>query len=85
LGEKGLYLHGTPYSIAPAEQTTVPWLSWISEGYANDNGLKTTCLTGLQQRGGYSQDNLFDTLLGLFNIHSSVYQPDKDVFQQCRS
>jgi len=85
LGEKGLYLHGTPYSIAPAEQTTVPWLSWISEGYANDNGLKTTCLAGLQQRGGYSQDNLFDTLLGLFNIHSSVYQPDKDVFQQCRS
>ncbi|MFQ6372352.1 phosphoethanolamine transferase [Shewanella sp. YIC-542] len=85
LGEKGLYLHGTPYSIAPAEQTTVPWLTWMSDSYAASNGLQSHCLDGLQLRRGYSQDNLFDTLLGLFNVNSSVYQSQKDIFRQCRS
>lgn len=35
LGESGLYLHGTPYSIAPKEQSTVPWLMWVPKQYAD--------------------------------------------------
>lgn len=30
LGEKGLYLHGMPYAIAPEEQTRIPFMFWIS-------------------------------------------------------
>ena len=30
LGENNLFLHGMPYAIAPAEQTSVPMLMWLS-------------------------------------------------------
>ncbi|MCH1919733.1 phosphoethanolamine--lipid A transferase [Shewanella sp. A3A] len=85
LGEKGLYLHGTPYNFAPKEQTTVPWLVWLPNDFASANGLQTQCLQGLTAQQGISHDNLFDTLLGMFNVHSEVYQADKDLFAHCRS
>lgn len=31
LGEDGLYLHGTPYSLAPKYQTTVPMMMRFSK------------------------------------------------------
>ncbi|NYT26719.1 MAG: sulfatase-like hydrolase/transferase [Candidatus Thiodubiliella endoseptemdiera] len=31
LGERGVYLHGLPYIIAPKEQTHVPMLAWFSD------------------------------------------------------
>ncbi|MGO4717814.1 sulfatase-like hydrolase/transferase [Stenotrophomonas sp. 2MCAF14_2] len=34
LGERGLHLHGTPYFIAPREQTQVPMVMWFSPGFA---------------------------------------------------
>ncbi|WP_430742014.1 phosphoethanolamine transferase [Shewanella mangrovi] len=84
LGEKGLYLHGTPYSFAPKEQTTVPWLVWMPEAFASANGMVSDCVSGLENKADISQDNLFDTLLGLFNVHTTVYEADKDVFASCR-
>ncbi|WP_413701251.1 phosphoethanolamine transferase [Psychromonas sp. KJ10-10] len=33
LGENGLYLHGTPYALAPQEQTQVPWFMWLPKQY----------------------------------------------------
>lgn len=33
LGEYGLYLHGTPYSIAPDVQKDVPFLVWMSDAF----------------------------------------------------
>ncbi|EGD17047.1 sulfatase-like hydrolase/transferase, partial [Xanthomonas hortorum] len=44
LGEKGLYLHGVPYAIAPKEQTHVPMVMWFSPEFARDRGLDETCL-----------------------------------------
>ena len=40
LGEYGLYLHGTPYSIAPRFQTEVPFLVWMSDSFARDRNLE---------------------------------------------
>ncbi|MGH8062374.1 MAG: phosphoethanolamine transferase, partial [Pseudoxanthomonas sp.] len=44
LGEKGLFLHGVPYAIAPEEQTHVPMVMWFSPGFASDSGLDLACL-----------------------------------------
>ena len=79
LGEKGLYLHGFPYALAPKEQTHVPMLFW-------SNKLADTrfnqCIE--QQRNhAFSHDNIFDTLLGLTHIQSTEYRPEQDIFNTC--
>ncbi|GIU31362.1 phosphoethanolamine transferase [Shewanella sp. MBTL60-007] len=84
LGESGMYLHGTPYSFAPDEQTKVPFLAWFSAGFAEQNRLNLTCLAEEAQKGGFSHDNLFDSLLGLMNVKTEIYRKDSDVFSACR-
>ena len=44
LGEKGLYLHGAPYFMAPEEQTRVPFLLWMSDGYRKRFSINDVCL-----------------------------------------
>ncbi len=80
LGEDGLYLHGFPYALAPSYQTHVPALAWLSPTF----GLDRDCLAGLQHND-YSQDNLFDTVLGLFAVQTQVYRPGSDIFRGCRA
>ncbi len=82
LGEKGLYLHGMPYAIAPEEQTRVPMLMWFSQGFASDRGLNLQCL---RQRASQraDHDNLFPSVLGLMQVSSSVYDQSRDVFAGC--
>lgn len=83
LGEKGIYLHGLPYSIAPKEQTHVPMVMWFSGGYASNFKLDTQCL---KQRATQpaSQDNLFHTVLGLLDVQTAVYDPAMDLARNCR-
>lgn len=85
LGEGGFYLHGAPYAIAPDEQTHVPWLMWIPEQYAQQKHLDTQCLQQASQTGHFSHDNLFDTLLGLYGVKSSIHDPNLDIIQSCRT
>jgi len=84
LGEHGLYLHGTPYFIAPREQTQVPLVMWLSPAFATQARLEVACLRHAAGTGSYSHDNLFHSLLGLFEISSGVYVPGLDVFAGCR-
>ena len=83
LGEKGLYLHGVPYAIAPKEQTTVPMVMWFSPGYAQDFALDVACL---KQRAAApaSHDNLFHSVLGLLDVQTSVYDASLDLARTCR-
>ncbi len=83
LGENGLYLHGTPYFIAPDEQTRIPLLTWFSPEFAASMGLDIRCQ---QQRreNTFSHDNLFSSLLGMMNVSTSVYERDLDMFAACR-
>jgi glucan phosphoethanolaminetransferase (alkaline phosphatase superfamily) len=37
LGEHGIYLHGSPYSIAPDVQKNVPFLIWMSDTFKQKN------------------------------------------------
>lgn len=83
LGEKGLYLHGLPYAIAPAEQLKVPMVAWFSESWRRSMGFDTACLRR-STAGAYSHDNLFHTLLGLTDVSTDLYRQDYDLFRTCR-
>lgn len=82
LGEKGLYLHGLPYAIAPAEQTRVPMVMWFSPGFVQSRGLDMGCL---QRRAGQraEHDNLFPSVLGLLQVKTRLYHADADLFAGC--
>jgi lipid A ethanolaminephosphotransferase len=83
LGEYNLYLHGTPYLLAPDQQKHVPMVAWFSEAYQRAFSLNANCL--LQQRNvPLSQDNLFHSMLGLLQVNSTVYDPGLDMFAGCR-
>ncbi|MEW7864997.1 phosphoethanolamine transferase [Aeromonas diversa] len=85
LGEKGLYLHGTPYALAPQEQTHIPMLMWLSPEFAKGKGIDAGCLTQEARNGTFSQDNLFDSLLGVMDVSTKVYRPELDLFRSCRA
>ncbi|WP_298439026.1 phosphoethanolamine--lipid A transferase [uncultured Ferrimonas sp.] len=84
LGENGLYLHGTPYALAPSTQTQVPWLLWMDPAFSRSYGIDRQCLA--QQRNQpLSHDNLFHTLISLAGVQSSVVDSSKDLFSGCRN
>lgn len=82
LGEKGLYLHGVPYAIAPEEQTRVPMVMWFSPGFTADRGLDMSCVRRRAAQRS-DQDNLFPSVLGLMQVQTSVYDRSRDLFAPC--
>ncbi len=84
LGENGLYLHGLPYSIAPATQTHVPMITWLSPGFAAGASVDQRCLDG-KAADHLSHDNLFHSVLGVLDVQTRVYKPERDIFQGCRT
>lgn len=82
LGEKGVYLHGLPYAMAPSEQTQVPMVAWLSEGFARSGGASMECLRG-RRDSPLSHDNLFHSMLGLMGVSTSVYREELDLFRPC--
>ena len=86
LGEKGLYLHGTPYAVAPPEQTEVPMFFWFNAAWRQR--LPMDCLRRNATVRSYSHDNFYATvfsLMGLDPASSSSYQHllDKDLLAEC--
>lgn len=74
LGEKGLYLHGFPYTIAPEAQKHVPAIMWFGRSFAVDK-------EGLKRKAHlpFSHDNYFHTVLNFTEINSSVHKPELDI------
>lgn len=85
LGERGMYLHGTPYIMAPDEQTRVPMVMWFSPAFAKNASLSLPCLRSNARNKDYSHDNFYHSMLGLFDVRSSVYQPALDLLDACRA
>lgn len=85
LGENGIFLHGAPYSIAPIYQRRVPLMMWLSPGYQAQQKIDFHCLqTYAQKKETFSQDNLFDTLLSMMDVTTSIYRPQQDILRTCR-
>lgn len=76
LGEYGVYLHGLPYAMAPDVQKHVPAVMWLGEGIKQE-----VALDKLNDRSKHrwSHDNVFSTLLGLFEVSSEAYDERLDL------
>jgi lipid A ethanolaminephosphotransferase len=70
LGEKNLYMHGLPLSIAPKEQYEIPFIVWTSEGSKKVKSIKLV-----------SQYHVFHSVLNFLNIESPIYDENKNLFQ----
>lgn len=77
LGEYGLYLHGTPYSIAPDVQKDIPFLVWMSDAFRQKKGISMALLT--RPTSG-SQANVFHSVMGAFDMRSEIYNRQLDIF-----
>ena len=70
LGEKNLYMHGLPLSMAPKEQYDIPFIVWVSDGSKQLKPNKTV-----------SQNYVFHSVLNFLNIQSPVYNEEMNIFK----
>lgn len=82
LGENGVYLHGMPYALAPANQKQVPFLIWMSAGYRQRVGVDESCLRARTEEE-LTHDNIFHTVMGAVGVRNAAYQPALDLFSGC--
>ncbi len=74
LGEQGLYLHGAPMAFAPKEQTSIPFLVWISPALDR-------AVSGFSRQSKVAaQDAVFHSVLGAFGLAGGPYDSSKDIF-----
>jgi lipid A ethanolaminephosphotransferase len=84
LGERGLYLHGQPFRMAPAVQKHIPMLLWLPSNGFGRLGIDPACLRN-QLEKPYSHDHLAHTLIGLGGIETAAYRRNLDLLASCRS
>lgn len=77
LGEKGVYLHGMPYHFAPEAQKHVGAFFWFSPSFPIDRKKLAA-----QSNADFSHDYLFHTLLGMFNVQTTVYKKELDMIRK---
>jgi lipid A ethanolaminephosphotransferase len=77
LGEHGLYLHGTPMALAPDVQKEVPFIVWMSEGFQRRHRVDASTLA---RAAAHSQGQVFHSVMGAFDMRSSVYRPQLDIY-----
>ena len=83
LGEGGLYLHGTPYFMAPDYQTRVPMVLWMSARFRDSLGVDQACLVQAAA-GEVSHDNMFSTVLGMLDVTTEARDAALDLAGACR-
>jgi lipid A ethanolaminephosphotransferase len=71
LGEKNLYMHGLPLSLAPKEQYDIPFIVWTS-----DNSLKQ-----FKPENTLSQNHVFHSVLNFLGIQSPIYNEQLNIFK----
>jgi lipid A ethanolaminephosphotransferase len=79
LGERGVYLHGLPRLLAPAEQLEVAAVAWFGKTAHVDPRIVRA-----NADLSYTHDNVFHTVLGFLEIETSVYDPKLDMFAPAR-
>ena len=69
LGEGGLYMHGVPLNMAPAEQLDIPFIVWTSDR----SKVKDIELAG--------HHNIYHSVLKFLGIKTSFYDETKNIFE----
>lgn len=70
LGEKNLYMHGVPLSIAPKEQYEIPFIVWTSDGSRQ-----------LKPNITVSQNHVFHSVLNFLGVQSPIYNEQLNIFK----
>jgi lipid A ethanolaminephosphotransferase len=70
LGEKNLYMHGLPLSIAPKEQYEIPFIIWLSD---NSKQLKPNNML--------SQNHVFHSVMNFLGMQSPIYDEKMNIFK----
>jgi lipid A ethanolaminephosphotransferase len=70
LGEKNLYMHGVPISIAPKEQYEIPFIVWVSDHSKE-----------LKPNETLTQNHVFHSVLKFLNVESPVYDEKMNIFK----
>lgn len=70
LGEKNLYMHGLPLSIAPKEQYDIPFIVWMSDPAKQ-----------IKTHKELSQQYVFHSVLHFLNIQSPIYDEKLNIFK----
>jgi lipid A ethanolaminephosphotransferase len=76
LGENHLYLHGMPYNFAPEAQKHIGAMMWFGDKMRKQLDIEKISAKKDEQ---YSHDNLFHTLLGIFDVQTKEYKKDMDM------
>ena len=79
LGENGIYLHGLPYFMAPDEQKHIAAIAWLSKSCAHNRHCNIKDLKKMCEKP-ISHDNIFHTLLGIFEVEGHIYDRNLDIF-----
>lgn len=70
LGEKNLYMHGMPISLAPKEQFQIPFIVWVSPDSKQ-----------VKHERNVSQNHVFHSVLNFLGVNSPIYDPNMSVFK----
>jgi arylsulfatase len=82
LGENGIYLHGMPYLFAPKAQKHIGSILWFGNGQIR-NKYDIEKLKSYKDRE-FSHDNLFHTLLGIFDVQTKIYDEKSDILNDAK-
>ena len=72
-----------PYSEANDYVKKVPLLLWFSDNFINEFKIDKKCLEK-KINDKLSHDNIFHSMLGLFDIENKYYDKSLDIFEDCR-
>lgn len=70
LGEKNLYMHGVPMSIAPREQYEIPFIVWTSEGSKSVKAYESV-----------TQHHVFHSVMNFLSVESPIYKEEMNIFK----
>lgn len=82
LGENGIYMHGTPYPIAPRVQLHVPMVFWPSPEFIRERNIDMQCIID-QAKHPTTHDSLFHSTLNLLQVTTSLYDSSVDWSANC--
>ena len=71
LGEKNLYMHGVPLSVAPKEQYEIPFIVWLSDKSKQQ----------LKPNKSLTQNHVFHSVLNFLSIESPIYDEEMNIFK----
>ena len=71
LGENGLYMHGVPMAMAPAEQLDIPFIVWTSENAE----------TKIKELESAEHGHIYHSVLKFLGLKSPIYDETKSIFE----